>query len=171
MTGNRPAIDSASFDSAMFRETLGCFATGVVVAATRGDKNAPVGLTINSFTSVSLDPPLILWSIALSAPSLSAFREHSAFTINILSKEQQSLCMQFAKPSDNKFKGVDWRPGYQEAPIICDALAVLQCKTYRRYEGGDHEIFVGEVIKMDFTDRKPLVFHRGQFVELADEKI
>jgi len=163
MTGNRP-----TFDSALLRETLGCFPTGVVVAATRGDANAPVGLTINSFTSVSLDPPLILWSIALNAPSLSAFREHDAFTINILSEEQQSLCMQFATPADNKFEGVSWRPGYKDTPIISDALAVLQCRTYRRYEGGDHEIYVGEVKKIEFTDKKPLVFHRGRFVELAD---
>ena len=78
--------------------------------------------------------------------------------------------MQFAKPSDNKFDGVDWHPGYEDTPIISDALAVLQCKTYRRYEGGDHEIYVGEVKKMEFTDRKPLVFHRGLFVELNDNQ-
>lgn len=166
MTGNRPA-----FDSALLRETLGCFPTGVVVAATRGEANAPVGLTINSFTSVSLDPPLILWSISLNAPSLSAFRKHPAFTINILSEEQQALCMQFATPSDNKFDGVDWHPGYEDTPIISDALAVLQCKTYRRYEGGDHEIYVGEVKKIEFTDKKPLVFHRGKFVELVDDEV
>jgi len=161
MTGNRPA-----FDSALFQETLGCFPTGVVVATTRGVANKPVGLTVNLFTSVSLDSPLILWSIALEAPSLSAFREHPAFTINILSEEQQSLCMQFAKPSDNKFEGIDWHPGYEDTPIIKNALAVLQCRTYRRYEGGDHEIFIGEVKKIEFTDKKPLVFHRGKFFEL-----
>jgi len=163
MTGNRP-----DFDSALLRETLGCYPTGVVVAATRGEADAPVGLTINSFSSVSLNPPLILWSIALDAPSLSAFRAHPGFTINILSKEQESLGKQFARSSNNKFEGVDWHPGYEGTPVIRNALAVLQCKTYRRYEGGDHEIYLGEVKKINFTDKKPLVFHRGQFVELAD---
>jgi len=163
MTGNRPNIDSA-----LLRQTLGCYPTGVVVAATRGDADAPVGLTINSFSSVSLDPPLVLWSIALNAPSLGAFRAHPGFTLNILSKEQESLGMQFARSSENKFEGVDWHPGYEGTPIISNALAVLQCRTYRRYEGGDHEIYVGEVMKIDFTDKKPLVFHRGQFVELAE---
>jgi len=163
VTGNRP-----NFDSTSFRETLGCFPTGVVVAATLGDGAAPVGLTINSFSSVSLDPPLILWSIALSAPSLSAFRDHPGFTINILSAEQQSLCTQFARPAVNKFAGIDWRPGYAGTPVISEALAVLECKTFRRYEGGDHEIILGEVVKIDLTDKKPLVYHRGHFAELTN---
>ncbi len=160
--------NSMNFDASSLRETLSHFPTGVVVAATCGDGGAPVGLTISSFNSVSLEPPLILWSLALTAPSLSAFRAHDSFSINILSSEQQALCMQFAKPSEDKFSGVDWRPGHGGAPVIQNALAVLECQVYRRYEGGDHEIYVGEVIQIDSTDRKPLVFHRGQFVELAD---
>jgi len=158
----------SNFDNTLLRQTLGCFPTGVVVAATCGDHNAPVGLTINSFSSVSLDPPLILWSIALNAPSIGAFRKHKGFTINILSEEQKSVCMQFAQPATDKFRGIDWHPGYEGAPIINNALAVLQCETYRRYEGGDHEIYLGKVIKINFTEQKPLVFHRGQFVELAN---
>jgi len=165
MTGKRPDINST-----LLREALGCFPTGVVVATTLGDGGAPVGLTVNSFSSVSLDPPLILWSLALSAPSLGAFRKHPGFTINILSEEQHALCMQFSKPSDNKFEGIDWHTGYEGTPIIDNALAVLQCKTYRRFAGGDHEIFLGEVRKIDFTDKKPLVFHRGSFVELAEKQ-
>lgn len=157
-----------NFDSSTLRETLGCFPTGVVVVATRGDGNAPVGLTVNSFSSVSLDPPLILWSIALTAPSIGAFREHAGFSINILSEEQKSVGMQFAQPADDKFKGIDWHSGYAQTPVINNALAVLQCKTYKRYEGGDHEIYLGEVMKVHFTDKKPLVVSRGRFVELAD---
>jgi len=140
----------------------------VVVAATVGDEGAPVGLTINSFSSVSLEPPLILWSIALNAPSLGAFRTHPTFTINVLSEQQKSLCMQFAKPAEDKFKGVDWRAGLDGAPIINDAHAVLQCETYERYAGGDHEIFLGKVVQIEHTDKKPLIFHRGQFLELPD---
>lgn len=163
---NRPP--QSNFDASSLRDALSCFPTGVVVAATCGNQGLPVGLTINSFNSVSLEPPLILWSIALTAPSLSAFRTHPSFSINILSSDQQDLCMQFARSSDNKFSDVDWRPGYGGAPVIKDALAVLECRTYRRYEGGDHEIYVGEVMQIDSSDRKPLVFHRGRFVDLAE---
>ena len=157
-----------NFDSSLLRQTLGCFPTGVVVAATVGDNGAPVGLTINSFNSVSLDPPLILWSLALTAPSISAFRTHSSFTINILSAEQKTLGLHFAKPSEEKFRNVDWREGYDGAPVICNALATLECRTYRRYEGGDHEIVLGEVMRLGSSDKKPLVYHRGEFTELAD---
>lgn len=153
-------------DTALFRKTLGSFPTGVVAATTLGDDNKPVGLTINSFSSVSLDPPLILWSIALNAPSLSAFRKRSSFIINILSEDQKALCKQLATPSDNKFKDVAWRPGYDNAPIIDNALAVIECSVYRRYEGGDHEIILGEVVNLELSDRNPLVYHRGQFTEL-----
>ncbi len=158
----------ARVDTKLLRETLGCFATGVIVVATRGDQGAPVGLTINSFSSVSLDPPLVLWNLALSAPSLGAFRSHPAFTINVLSEEQKSLGLQFATPSDDKFNGVDWYAGYEGAPIIRNSHAVLQCRTYRRHEGGDHEIYIGEVVQIEHSDRKPLIFHRGQFMELSD---
>jgi len=164
MTGNRP-----HFDRALLRETLGCFPTGVVVATTLDSDDMPIGITINSFSSVSLEPALILWSIALNTPSLNAFRQHPAFAINILSTAQKSLCMQFAQPSEDKFAGVDWHAGYKGTPVIDNALAVLQCRTFRRYEGGDHEIYLGEVMQVDSTDQQPLVFHRGKLVQLADE--
>ena len=162
MTGKRP-----DFNSELLRKALGCFPTGVVVVTTLGNNNAPVGMTANSFSSVSLDPPLILWSIALTAPSLSAFRSHSGFTINILSEDQKDIGLQFARPSENKFEGIDWHPGYADTPVLDNALAVLQCKTYQKYEGGDHEIYLGEVQKVNFNDQQPLVFHRGNFGSLS----
>lgn len=165
MTGKRP-----DFNAELLRKALGCFPTGVVVVTTLGDNGSPVGITVNSFSSVSLDPPLILWSIALNAPSLGAFRNHSGFTINILSEEQQELSLQFARPSDDKFQGVDWHPGYADTPVLDNSMAVLQCKTYRCHEGGDHEIFLGEVQKINFNDQRPLVFHRGQFGKVAHQK-
>lgn len=157
-----------NFDTSLFREALGTFPTGVVVATTRGDGGAPVGLTISSFNSVSLDPALILWSIALDAPSIGAFRTHTSFAINILSSEQKSICMQFSQSAEDKFANVDWIEGYDGAPVLTDAMATLECKVYRRYEGGDHEILVGEVMKISTSDKQPLVYHRGKFVELAD---
>ncbi len=157
-----------NFNADLFRKTLGCFPTGVVVVTTCGDGGAPVGVTISSFNSVSLDPPLVLWSLALDAPSLSAFRQHSSFAINILSAEQKSLCMQFSKPSEDKFRNVSWTPGLDGVPVLCDTLAVLECHNYRRYEGGDHEIFLGEVLRIGSNKKMPLVYHRGQFAELID---
>jgi len=164
MTGNRPEITSE-----LMRKALGCYPTGVVVVTTLGDNNAPVGMTVNSFTSVSLDPPLILWSIALTAPSLGAFRSHPGFTINILSEEQKEVGLQFARPSENKFDGISWQPGYKDTPVLDDALAVLQCSTYQRYEGGDHEIYLGQVQKINFSEQRPLVFHRGAFGQLSHQ--
>jgi len=165
MTANRP-----NFDASLLRQTLGCYPTGVVVATTLGDSDAPVGLTINSFSSVSLDPPLILWSIAHSAPSLNAFRNHTSFAINILSEQQKVACMQFSQPSENKFAGIEWHSGYDGVPVLDNALAVLQCKTYQRYAGGDHEIVLGEVRHIDHTDQAPLVFHRGRLLGLPAEE-
>lgn len=155
-------------DSAMLRDALGHFATGVAVVTTVGDGGAPVGLTISSFNSVSLTPPLILWSLARTAPSFDAFRRHGSFGINILARDQQDLCMQFARPSDNKFANVSHRPGYDNVPLIDGVHAQLECKTYRRYEGGDHEIYLGEVVGISTFEKQPLVFHRGQFTHLHD---
>jgi 3-hydroxy-9,10-secoandrosta-1,3,5(10)-triene-9,17-dione monooxygenase reductase component len=160
---NAPTIDGTRL-----RDALGHFATGVAVVTTVGDLGAPVGLTINSFNSVSMSPPLVLWSLARNAPSFEAFRNHNGFAINILAKEQRDLCMQFARTSDNKFKDVSHRPGYDNIPLIDGATAQLECRTYRRYDGGDHEIYIGEVVGISTFDRHPLVFHRGQFRHLSD---
>lgn len=162
MTSNRPNIDSL-----MLRKSLGCFATGVVVVTTLGDQGAPVGMTINSFSSVSLEPPLVLWNIALTAPSLDAFRINPGFTLNILSNQQLAIGKQFAQPAQDKFKGINWTPGFAGTPVISDSLAVIQCKTYKVYEGGDHEIILGEVVDFASTEQKPLVFYCGQFTEIA----
>ncbi len=153
-----------------FRRTLGCFATGVAVVTTQGNDRRPVGLTISSFNSVSMAPPLILWSLSLDSPSLPAFRANDCFAINILSAEQAGLARHFATPQDDKFDKVDWSWGPTGVPLLKDCSAVLQCRSYRRYEGGDHEIFLGEVIGSDMTDRPGLVFSRGRFCR-ADQEI
>lgn len=155
-------------DAKELRNTLGCFTTGVVVATTVGEGGMPVGLTINSFNSVSLDPPLILWSLSLSAPSLSAFRAHPAFAINILSIDQADLCLRFARPSDNKFKGVSWSAGMHGIPLISDALGWLECEVWRRHDGGDHEIIIGQVRGLRSTDKLPLVYHRGRLKRIEE---
>lgn len=155
-------------DLAELRNALGCFATGVAVVTTVGDEGAPVGLTINSFNSVSLEPPLVLWSLANSAPSIGAFRRHGDFAINILAVDQLEVCRQFARPSDNKFGGVDYREGFNGVPLISGAAAQLECRAYAKYPGGDHEIHLGEIVGINTTDKAPLVFHRGRFTRLPD---
>lgn len=152
-------------DTQEFRKTLGCFATGVAVVTTCGSNGRPVGLTISSFNSVSMAPPLILWSLSLNSPSLPAFRDQDCFAVNILSAEQVKLARHFATPQDNKFDNVDWSWGPTGAPLLADCSAVLQCRSYRRYEGGDHEIFLGEVIGLDMTELPGLVFSRGIFCQ------
>lgn len=156
------------FDPMDFRDALGQFATGVAVVTTIGDAGMPVGLTINSFNSVSISPPLVLWSLAIKAPSVRAFRTHGAFAINILAQDQINICRQFATPSANKFDGVDFRPGYCDVPLIAGATARFECRTYARYPGGDHEIYLGEVVNLSKFDRAPLVFHRGEFKAVED---
>lgn len=157
-----------AIDLAELRSALSCFATGVAVVTTVGDGGAPVGLTINSFNSVSLDPPLVLWSLANSAPSIGAFRAHGDFAINILAADQLEICKQFARPADNKFSGVDYSAGHNGVPLIVGSAAQLECRAYAKYPGGDHEIHLGEVVGIQTSDRPPLVFHRGRFTGLPD---
>lgn len=156
-----------SVDRISLRNALGCFATGVAIVTTRGDGDAPVGLTISSFNSVSLDPPLVLWSIANTAPSLGAFRGRDSFAINILAEDQLDLCQRFSRPSETKFAGVDFLNGYDDVPLLTGAAARFECRTYARYPGGDHEIYLGEVVDLYASDKDPLVFHKGQFAKLG----
>ncbi|MYZ49463.1 flavin reductase family protein [Propylenella binzhouense] len=155
-------------DPRQLRDVLGAFATGVVVVTTQRRDGEPVGLTVNSFNSVSLDPPLILWSLSLAAPSLPAFRSHDFFGINILSERQRELCVRFARPAADKFAGVRFDRSVGGTPLLHDAAAHLVCRTYARYPGGDHEIYVGEVLSIEDFARPPLVFHQGSFRRLAD---
>ena len=161
MRDPEPVIEPAEF-----RHALGCFATGVAVVTTLGDRAAPVSMTINSFNSVSLTPPLILWSLARSAQSFAAFCEHGGFAINVLADDQLEFCKQFARPSSNKFAGIRYRRGYMGVPLIKGAAARLECRAYARYPGGDYQIHVGEVVSISASEKPPLVFHRGQFTTL-----
>lgn len=149
------------------RKSLSCFPTGVAIVTTIGRNSKPVGLTISSFNSVSMAPPLVLWSLALSAGSLPDFRAHPGFAINILSADQEQLCKTFASPVEERFDGLDWESGFEGVPVIQNCSAVLECLTYRTYEGGDHEIILGEVKAHRNSDHLPLVYGKGQLAALA----
>lgn len=155
------------FDPMTFRDVLGRFATGVTVITTVGDNHAPVGLAANSFASVSLEPPLVLWSIGLNTPSLSAFRGHNAFAINIMCDQSKDLALNFARPSDNKFAGIDWIEGLDGVPVLTEAAAVLECTVENRIPAGDHEIYLGRVCRFRKTEKAPLLFHGGQFSQIG----
>ena len=156
-----------SIDPLALRDVLGQFATGVTIITTVGDNGAPVGLAANSFSSVSLDPPLILWSLALKAPSLGAFRTHSSFAINILDEQSKDLALNFSRPSDDKFADVDWHAGLNGVPVLAQASAVLECETVDRFAGGDHEIYLGRVCRINKTDKNPLLFYQGKFSQIG----
>ena len=159
----------SQLDTSELRSTLGEFATGVTVVTTVGDLGAPVGLAVNSFSSVSLDPPLILWSLALTAPSLRAFRSHSSFAVNILCDQSKDLALNFARPSPDKFAGIDWQPGHDNVPVLSSAAAVLECETEQRIPAGDHEIYLGRLHRFRKTGKPPLLFHGGKFLQLGEQ--
>ena len=151
------------------RNALGCFGTGVTVITAKSGAGRLVGLTVNSFASVSLDPPLVLWSLVSHSSSLSAFQEASHFAVNVLSLRQRELAAQFAKSSGDKFVGVGWSEGKGGAPLLDDVVAHFQCRNAYRYYGGDHVIFLGAVETYDYNSEPALLFNRGQFGGFAGE--
>ena len=151
------------FDSRHFRTALSQFATGVTIITTRLPDGTFLGLTASSFNSVSLDPPLVLWSLSQTATSLPVFTGNSHYVINILSGNQTALAERFAKRIENRFEGVEFDLSYTGLPILKGAAAWLECHNRSRYPEGDHVIFVGEVERCDVTPQSALVFHDGKF--------
>ena len=154
---------------AALRRTLGCFVTGVTVVTARGSDGAPCGFTANSFTSVSLDPPLVLVCVGDAVQGLETFRQCERFAINILSESQHEISRAFADGSPNPFSGTRWRNEPYGPPILEDGLAWLECTAERRIEAGDHMILVGRVIALGSSDNHPLVYYRGAYSSLASE--
>ena len=151
-------------DPQQFRAALSMFATGVTIVTARTPEGRLVGLTANSFNSVSLTPPLVLWSLARHAGSLPIFAKGSHYAIHILAAEQKALAERFAMRDIDRFAGVAWREGRGGAPVLEGAVAVFECANRSQYEEGDHVIFVGEVeVCTSRPDAKPLIFHGGRY--------
>jgi flavin reductase (DIM6/NTAB) family NADH-FMN oxidoreductase RutF len=161
--GNELSSDSSSIDPRDFRNALGAYATGVTVITAATPDGRLAGLTCNSFASVSLNPPLVLWSLVIYSPSMSIFQNASHFAVNVLGVSQQTLATQFATRADDKFAGVSWEPGLGGAPVLADAVATFQCRGADRYYGGDHVIFLGAVEAYAYNRAEPLLFARGNF--------
>jgi 3-hydroxy-9,10-secoandrosta-1,3,5(10)-triene-9,17-dione monooxygenase reductase component len=152
-----------TIDPREFRTTLGQFATGVTVITTRDSQGRPVGVTASSFNSVSLDPPLVLWSLDKSAASLQAFADHQHFSVHVLAAGQESLSNKFARRGEDKFADIHCETGIADVPLLADCAARFQCKLTYQYEGGDHIILVGEVLEYKNFARRPLIFHSGAY--------
>jgi len=163
-SGLSPAINEREF-----RDTLGRFATGVTVVTALADDGRPIGVTISSFNSVSLDPPLVLWSLSLNSPNLEAFRNAAHYSVNILAADQQELSNRFASRRNDRFTDIPTRPGLSGIPLIESCCAWFECSNEAHYPGGDHLIFVGRVERFAKGEAEaPLIFHNARYRLLGD---
>lgn len=161
---------SAAFDSRALRNTLGRFATGIAVVTALDPDGHPVGLTVNSFAAVSLEPPLVLWSLAKSSNNLEAFRRASHHCINILAADQMDVSNRFATWPVDRFAGLPWHAGLGGAPRLEGCCATFEVKNGIQYPGGDHLIFVSQVERFhEAPDLLPLLFHGGRYCRLAED--
>ena len=157
-----------AMDKIALRQALGAFATGVTIVTTvASDTGEPVGFTANSFTSVSLDPPLLLVCLAHTAASYRAFRDAESFAVNVLAAEQQETAMLFATRGADKFGPTAWHPGEMGAPLIEGCLARFDCAMHQRVTAGDHDILMGRVIGFSRHAGQALLFHGGAYQRLG----
>jgi 3-hydroxy-9,10-secoandrosta-1,3,5(10)-triene-9,17-dione monooxygenase reductase component len=153
------------------RQVLGRYATGVTIVTCRGPEGERVGMTANSFSALSLEPPLVLWSLRRASASLGAFRAASHFAINILAESQVELSRQFASPVADKFADGPWSEGTAGVPVLASAAAVIECERSEEHDGGDHVLFIGRVCQLANTaalSAPPLVFHGGRYHMLGE---
>ncbi len=150
-----------------FRQALGAFATGITVATTLDKDGQPHGLTVNSFNSVSLDPPLVLWSLNKQSHQLGIFTESSFYGISILADDQMEISNRFAAMIEDRFKDVSWQKGQTGAPLLDGALATFDCKVEQIVEGGDHVILIGRVLSVAKREGAPLLYHEGAYKSLG----
>jgi len=154
-------------DPRTLRDALGCFATGVTVVTCVNEHGEPAGLTVNSFTSVSLEPPLLLVCLHKLAASATELIEASHFAINVLQTGQQPASIRFATRQEDRFGETPWSCGEAGAPILKDSMGVFECERFAVYDGGDHHILVGQVVKASFdAGLDPLLFFRGSYRRL-----
>ncbi|WP_375460559.1 flavin reductase family protein [uncultured Enterovirga sp.] len=153
-----------AFDTKAFRQALSQFATGVAVITARGPSDEAIGLTMSSFNSVSLDPPLVLFSVDRRAMSLEPMLAARGYAVNILSRSQEELANGFAKSLSDKWADVSHSLGHAEAPLLHGALAHFECEPYAHHDGGDHVVFIGRVVRFSArSGEEPLVFFRGTY--------
>jgi len=163
-------MSETKVDLQEFKRALSCFATGVAVVTALDKDGGKVGMTVSSFNSVSLDPPLVLWSIANDSNSYSVFTEGEHFAVNVLAIYQEHLSSRFAQKGGDKFQGLECHEGINGVPILPEYAACFECSTEHVYDGGDHKIIVGRVLKLDDRESDPLIFYRGHFMKTGGPK-
>lgn len=158
-----------SFDERRFRDALGAFPTGVAIITGMSETGERLGMTVSSFNSASIAPPLVLFSVARRSHSFAAWSRVLHYAINVLSQEQEELSNRFARALGDKWSGLPVLCGTTGAPLLSNALVAFECEAYARYDGGDHEIFVGRVIELRISQQKlqpPLIFFGGRYRRL-----
>lgn len=149
------------------RHALGRFATGVTIVTCRDAHGAACGLTVNSFGGVSLEPPLVLWSLRRASPNTAVFAAAKVFNVNVLTETQVALSRHFASRVSHKFGEGSWSDGRNGAPVLADCAAVFECDSVAQHVIGDHLLFVGKVARVHESTRPPLLFHAGRYHELG----
>lgn len=162
------AAASAEFDARGFRNALGRFPTGVAIVTARDVHGGLHGLTVNSFTSASLEPPLILWSLRNASRMMPVFREVEQFAVNLLAEEHLEDGRLFAVSGPREFNPERWLVSNQHGPLLVNAAATFNCRTSSRVPAGDHVVFLGEVVSFSYSTTSPLLFHAGKFFESDD---
>ena len=161
-------VQADTIDPRELRRTLGCFATGVTIVTAYDGDGRPRGMTANSFTPVSLNPPLILVCVATTTPIWPVLAEAAGFAVNVLSEHQQEISQRFATPVADKFAGLSWRePAQRGGPILAEVAAHLVCRRERHVEIGDHMLLIGEVLDFERSAARPLIFHQGAYGAVA----
>jgi flavin reductase (DIM6/NTAB) family NADH-FMN oxidoreductase RutF len=163
-----PAADTHAFDTLSLRQALGSFATGVTVVTCRGGDGAAVGLTVNSFSALSLEPPLVLWSLRLASPSLATFDAATFFAINVLAEGQVDISRRFASAVGQKFDEGQWHDGVQRLPVLAGSVAVIECERMSLQTAGDHRLYIGRVLRLQAQPLPPLVYHGGHYHLLGE---
>ncbi len=153
----------------LFKEVMGNYPTGVTVVTTVDENNQPIGLTVNSFASVSIDPLLILWSIDKRVGTYELFAKTEKFAVNVLAGDQSDVCSLFATKGTDRFSNCEWKLSENKLPIISGAAGVLECKTFKTVEAGDHMILIGEVIDIQSANSDPLLYHRRKFGKIPGQ--
>ncbi|TFH79879.1 p-hydroxyphenylacetate 3-hydroxylase reductase component [Pseudomonas kribbensis] len=163
MSSASETVEQVPFDARAFRRALGNFATGVTVVTAATACGRKVGVTANSFNSVSLDPPLVLWSLDKRSTSHEVFESASHFAVNILAADQIDLSNNFARPKEDRFAEIEFEAGEGGAPVFADCSARFHCEKYQQLDGGDHWIMIGKVVAFDDFGRSPLLYHQGAY--------
>lgn len=159
-------MSSAPFHSGLFRRVCGRFATGVAVLTTRAADGSPHGITINSFTSLSLEPPLVMAAIDRNCTFLEHFETSGFFAVNILREEQVDLSIRFAELPEGRFTGLQWTPATTGSPVLEPVLGLIDCTTVEVIGAGDHRVLIGRAVEVRMGEGRPLIFYEGRYTRL-----